>query len=510
MKYLNKHNNHLTMSQMTGAKRRIESLLSLIGKVDSLSGLIEVHKEIAKEGLLTYDIDIHPASTTGMFRGNSINNLNKWNVFFGLGDDGYFSRSMGDILNSGSLELYEAAVTQYKQVLQDALNEISSSLEKSFRQAAEEAEKVLAEQDSRKNESLLRGAVRFAAKAFNIESVRTVYPLDPDFLEKNDRQKVKEYLSSVRYPSGAIPGLLSGGFDMALLKNLSSIDNNTVEFKHISPKELIARYESEYRGIVKNIAGRTSPDDNTLLFKNVLPVQHSNGKLYRGYNQVILRLAMEAENLSVPVVLSSDMISSMDLDKTGPGIPLMFTNQEGEMFSQRVWFLENTDFKDCNPSLFEGIRQEFERKNTDKRLACMSADQSHVAQVRERLDKGCLANGIRGLARDILVGEYTESGCLFSHFEMDSEEYEMVSEQDVTSIMETMSGENLPWNSVFRLSTDEASFIFRACSDLDFEESEGVDLSTVAPALEKDNNEEESVQMEVGEEEEESNEDYSF
>lgn len=475
------------MSQMVGALRRLESLSALLGRVSVLSTIMEIHKEMAKEGLLTYDIDVRPASERGMFRGNSVEALNEWNVFFGMGDDSEFSRSMAEVMTYGDVEHYEAAVSQYKQILGDAISEMMSSIRKGFKEASAEAQALQNIEENRRNESLLRSITGAFARIVSPDE-RTKYPMDPDFQSKTDRQKVKEYLSSVRYPQEAIPGLLSGGFEMALLQGFANVaKDEEVVFKHISPRELIAKFESEYRDILKKAIGKASANDNKLRFQNVLPVQHASGKIYRGYEQALLRLAMEVEGMTIPVVLTSDMLSEMDLDKEGPGIPLMFCNQDGDIVNQRVWFLEQTDLEDRNPGLFAAIRGTFQEKN-DKALnerVALSSDMEKKKTEISAVFGG--KEGVQNIVKEILLDEYFEMAAEEIVFDVSQEEFEMMSCVDTRKIMASMDGETLPKESMFRRMVDLSSNIVRYASSLDLRIKKGIDLSSIKPvAVQKD------------------------
>ena len=269
---------------------------------------------------------------------------------------------------------------------------------------------------------------------------------------------------------------------MALLQGFANVaKDEEVVFKHISPREIIAKFESEYRNILKKAVGKASANDNKLRFRNVLPVQHANGKLYRGYEQALLRLALEAEGMTIPVVLTSDMLSDMDLDKEGPGIPLMFCNQDGDIVNQRVWFLEQTDLVDRNPGLFVAIREIFQKKN-DEALNERVALSSDMEKKRTELSAVFGGKeGVQNVVKEILIDEYFEMATEEIDFDVSQEEFEMMSCVDTRKIMASMDGETLPKESMFRKMVDLSSNIVRYASSLDLRIKKGIDLSSIKP-----------------------------
>ena len=404
-----------TITQMNGALMRLNKIEALINDIPTITDCLSVHKEMAKEGFLTADIDVSdPSLKTGMFRASSVEAMTPGNVFMGMADNSDYSISILDV-EIGNLtdSQYDKMFKQYKDILRDAIADIRKSVQTAKSKAMEEYEKIMEDKEAAKTEGVGRRMLRGFISLVGIPQNKTVYPVDLEHENKSVREQIRSYLRHIEFPEHQIAGILSGGFEASLLIDLAEVERGVdVVFKTVSEEEKIALAESSYRSILKTCAGMASVNDHQFNFSNYLPIQCVNGRVFTGYSQFVLRLAMEIGGpdqhaLNIPVVLDMDEMYSIGMEprEGSQGIYLCMENRAGEVTGRRYWFLEDTDLPEVNPGLYETLLSTFGQLNY--RAMEEKASGADYSDFKSYMDNSFYArSGVESLVYDVLVPEF--------------------------------------------------------------------------------------------------------
>ena len=403
-----------TISELNGAILRLGEIEQSVKDTNFLYNCMVIHQEMAKEGFLTPDIDV---SASGMFRTDSIENLSERTIFLGMASSGdpLRSISMYDVVRLNLGQNHYVFVDQYKQVLLNGIADIRRTLSASLEEALKEHAEQKAEVETRMNATFFQSIGRSLSRLVDFSDSRWKHPMDYHYDEKTSREMKKEYLRKIGYPEDLVVGIISGGFEVSLETNLSDIERPaSMVFKAPSENEKMAYTEAQYRGALSTVIGKASTSEGRYEMGNLLPIQFINGSVLTGHNQALARILMEAKNLNdengrgvhIPVVVNADDLRLLELDPL-PGNEGFFLTTEspaGEIIGQRYWFLEETDFPDVSPTLYDTACQVFAKLN--ERAKTVPVKTLSPIGGYNGIDEK--EKGLPGLVFDVLWPEYHE------------------------------------------------------------------------------------------------------
>ena len=356
---------HFTLMQLQGARSRVGAILNILssGSILVFEDVLAIHKEMETEGLLNRFSEATPEG--GLFRARSIAELDMHSIYMGR-TGGPNSASLWDItMNTDPSvpeedEKYNTALKQYIHTLTYSLTRTKDVLDVAISEAKEERDAVMAMQ----NKKGMKGRIENGAyKVYNFiwGEEKTKYPLDPPArMSKYKEDQELVYLESVGITSDALSIVMDGmeyGHE-GRMETLVSRPATPV----LTKGDIFAPIEATARRVLLSAAGMAD-ENGQIRFANKLPVIYPNGQAFMGTAQSILRLAMETEHLSIPVVLDNELMEQMGIEPSGEPLSLGLGREEGAMVKKDFWFLEQTDFKDRFPQHYEGLVAQFREMN---------------------------------------------------------------------------------------------------------------------------------------------------
>ena len=357
-----------SLMQLQGARSRVSALLNILtgGSLLIFEDVLAIHKEMAAEGLLNQFSA--PTPGKGLFRADSIQELDLKSIFMGR-TGGANSASLWDITVNTDPSVpeedgkYNTALNQYIHTLTYSLTRTKDLLDKAIEEAKDEREDVMA---TRQKKGLKEKVVDGALKLYSFiwGETKTKYPLDPPSrmsIYKEDQEMA--YLNRIGITSDAL-SIVMNGMEYGHEGRMDTLVSRP-SVPVLSRGDIIAPIEATMRRVLLSAAG-LADDKGVVHLSNKLPVIYPNGQAFIGTSQSILRLAMETEHLSIPVVVDNELMNQLGIEPVGEPLSLGLGQSDGAMVKKEFWFLEQTDFKDVYPTHFDGLSVQFSALNAER------------------------------------------------------------------------------------------------------------------------------------------------